>query len=374
MFCRSWMVVVHYRNFDVLRLIAAASVVFSHSFLIATGSEATEPLHFTGQVTGVYGVFVFFILSGFLVTESARRSSSLCEFARKRFLRIYPALVVSVLVVTYLMAPLFDRNGAWAFATDSYVFERVVDLLTFRATNFHFDNVVFYPAEPGAEWLPGLVNGVLWTIRLEVTGYCLIALMAAIGLFAAQRQLVLVLVLVVLTAVAIIAKPMSTQFLSELFFVLPSFLCGIFMNWLVQHHRPNGWAALACAVGIVLLAPSGLLPALFPFLVAYPVIWLGAATFIPLPRFYEGTDISYGVYLYGWPVTQLIRHFVGPDLNGYQMAAIALPATMLVALASWLLVEKPALRFKTRRPAPQPATVDAPAPEPPPIGQSATNG
>lgn len=363
----------HYRNFDVLRLIAAASVVFSHSFLIATGSEATEPLQFTGHVTGVYGVFVFFVLSGFLVTESARRSSSLLDYARKRFLRIFPALVVSVVLVTYLLVPPFDRNGVWAFATEPSVFQRVFDLLTFRTTNFHFDNVAFYPPEPGAEWLPGLVNGVLWTIRLEVTGYCLIAAMAAIGLLRAERQLALVIVLVALAVVAIVAKPLSTDFLSELFFVLPSFLCGIFMNWLVQHHRPRGWVVLICMAGMVGAALNGILPSFFPFLVAYPVIWLGAATFNPLPRFYEGTDISYGVYLYGWPVTQLIRHFVGPDLNGYQMAALAVPATMAVGLLSWFIVEKPALRLKARRAPAQPAEIDPPAPQPP-IGQPGAQG
>ncbi|MBN8958764.1 MAG: acyltransferase family protein, partial [Rhizobiales bacterium] len=76
---------MHYRNFDALRLFAASSVVFSHSFLIATGSETAEPLKSTGFVAGVYGVFVFFILSGFLVSESAIRSATIETFIRNRF-------------------------------------------------------------------------------------------------------------------------------------------------------------------------------------------------------------------------------------------------------------------------------------------------
>lgn len=348
----------HYRSFDVLRLLAAASVVFSHAFLIATGSEATEPLRFTGHITGVYGVFVFFALSGFLVTESAKRSSSLCDFARKRFLRIFPALAVSVVLVAYVLCPPFDTNGAWPFITSPAVFDRVVDLLTFDTTNFSFQNVEFYPAEPELKWLQGTANGVLWTIRLEVAGYVLIAAMAAAGLFVPKRQALLLLVIAVVTAVSVVAKPMTShEFLSELFFVLPSFMCGIFMNWLVQYHKPNGWVAIALIAFTVPAAQNGLLPQLFPFLVAYPLIWLGSSTLVPSPRFYEGTDISYGVYLYGWPVTQLVRHFVGPDLNGYQMTALALPATMVVGLLSWYLVEKPALRLKARK-APDPPKED----------------
>src|SRR5437660_7081331 len=60
-------------NFDALRLIAALSVVFSHSFLIAEGSEANEPfIWLTGNqcILGLVGVFVFFVISGYLVTES----------------------------------------------------------------------------------------------------------------------------------------------------------------------------------------------------------------------------------------------------------------------------------------------------------------
>jgi len=348
----------HYRNFDVLRLVAALSVVFSHSFLIATGSEVTEPLHFTGNVTGVYGVFVFFILSGFLVTESAKRTTSLCQFARKRFLRIAPALVVSTVLVAYVLCPPFDTNGVLAFVSDVSVFNRVVDLVTLHTTSFYFENVVFYPKLHEADYLPGIANGVLWTIRLEVAGYCLIGLMAAAGFFAAQRQYMMMAAVVSAALLAILLLPItSIQWLAEFFFVLPSLCCGILMNWLVQRHRPNGWIALACVAGLVPAVVFGHLPLLFPFLIAYPLIWLGAATFNPLPTFYNGTDISYGVYLYGWPITQLIRHFVGPDLSGYELAALSIPATVIVGWLSWLVVEKPALRFRSVSRAPKPLPV-----------------
>src|SRR5262249_32074626 len=81
---------VHYSNFDFIRVVAAASVIFSHSFLIAEGTEKDEPFErlFGGHnILGIYGVFIFFIISGFLVTQSAYRSGSLSRFVWKRFLR-----------------------------------------------------------------------------------------------------------------------------------------------------------------------------------------------------------------------------------------------------------------------------------------------
>jgi peptidoglycan/LPS O-acetylase OafA/YrhL len=85
----------HYPNSDFIRLVAASAVIFSHSFLIAEGSEQNEPLaRLLGErnILGIYGVFVFFIMSGFFVAASAPSSASPGHFLWKRFLRIFPAL------------------------------------------------------------------------------------------------------------------------------------------------------------------------------------------------------------------------------------------------------------------------------------------
>ncbi|MDR0480088.1 MAG: acyltransferase [Burkholderiaceae bacterium] len=339
-----------YRNFDAVRLYAASSVVFSHSFLIATGVEATEPLKSTGLVTGVYGVFVFFILSGFLVTESAQRSATIGIFVRNRFLRIMPALVSSTLLVGYVLCPLFATNGALAFIADQKVFIRVIEIITFHSDNFYFPNLAFYPPLNKTDWLPGVANGVLWTIRWEVTGYLFIGLMATASLLKPKPQSWIIL-LATLAALVVLSftygRQVSTQWISELLFVVPSLCCGIFMTWLVRRHRPRGWIALVLMAGVVPATYFHVLPEVFPFLVAYPVIWLGSAPIPLLPRFYEKTDISYGIYLYGWPVIQVLRHFVGPHLSGYELAALALPVTILVAWLSWRFIEKPALGLKT---------------------------
>src|SRR4051812_33589333 len=86
-------------NFDTIRLVAAASVIFSHAFLIADGHDKNEPfVRLTGSIIGIHGVFIFLIISGFLVTQSLKTSSSLRHFAWKRSLRIYPALALCAIV------------------------------------------------------------------------------------------------------------------------------------------------------------------------------------------------------------------------------------------------------------------------------------
>src|SRR5260221_11776941 len=86
-------------NFGALRLAAAVSVVFSHSFLIAEGSEASEPfVWLTGNqcILGLVGVFVFFIISGYLITASFSRSPMPGRFAQRRVLRAHPGALRNV--------------------------------------------------------------------------------------------------------------------------------------------------------------------------------------------------------------------------------------------------------------------------------------
>src|SRR5688572_15400253 len=105
-------------NFDAVRLAAALAVVFSHSFLIAEGTERNEPfVWITGNqsILGLLGVFVFFVISGYLVTESYVRNPAPGRFALRRTLRIYPGLVVNVLVCAFLVGPLVSALPLGAY-------------------------------------------------------------------------------------------------------------------------------------------------------------------------------------------------------------------------------------------------------------------
>src|SRR5215467_3697877 len=91
-------------NFDALRLLAAASVIFSHSFLIAEGTQNNEWLILlTGNqsIFGLAGVFVFFAISGFLVTQSFEHTGNALQFLGKRALRIFPGLFAATMVSAF---------------------------------------------------------------------------------------------------------------------------------------------------------------------------------------------------------------------------------------------------------------------------------
>lgn len=354
--------------FDIVRLLAAIIVVFSHSFLIATGTEEGEPLYATGHVSGVYGVFIFFIISGFLVTESAKRSASVADYFRKRFLRIAPAFAVSTLVVVYLVCPFFVQAGAMRFITSPEVLSTTMQVIFLHVDNLYFTDVQFYTPANGPDWLPHLASGVLWTIRLEIIGYLLIAILMALGLLRSGKQVLTLPIVAVLAGCCVVYLHSFTKlWLGGPLLVLPSLCCGIGMNWLVQYHRLRAWIAVIFAIGVIPAAYFHVLPETFCFFAAYPIIWVGING-IPMLRFTgNGTDISYGIYLYGWPMLQLLRAALGPNLNGYEMAVLAIPATAAVAYLSWYFVEKPALSFKRPYNGFAPAVMsDSPAKQQPP--------
>src|SRR6476646_268830 len=96
-------------NFDALRLVAAISVIFSHSFLIAEGTQNNEPLILMTSnqaILGLAGVFVFFAVSGFLVTQSFEQTGNPLHFLAKRALRIFPGLFVATLTSAFVLGPI----------------------------------------------------------------------------------------------------------------------------------------------------------------------------------------------------------------------------------------------------------------------------
>ena len=113
-------------NFDTLRLVAAGSVIFSHAFLLSQGRQDNEPLVLlTGgqSVLGVVGVFVFFVISGFLVTQSFETTGSPLRFLAKRALRIYPGLAACILLCAFVLGPLVTSLPLGAYLRSAGVYD-----------------------------------------------------------------------------------------------------------------------------------------------------------------------------------------------------------------------------------------------------------
>ncbi|KAL0630303.1 hypothetical protein Q9L58_010850, partial [Maublancomyces gigas] len=175
-------------NFDLLRLLAALLVVFSHSYPIS-GLASAEPIgRWTGyRDGGNFAVCVFFVISGFLVTRSLERNS-VGAYLAARALRILPGLALVVVIQTFLVGLIFTTLPASDYLAHPATFDGLRSILVFDV-RFALPGV--FQGHP----MDGVVNGSLWTLPVETGFYLLLPLLGLTTLISRQRLWVLLLVL-----------------------------------------------------------------------------------------------------------------------------------------------------------------------------------
>jgi len=344
-------------NFDALRLVAAASVMFSHSFLIAEGTQNREWLIWlTGNqsILGLVGVFVFFAISGFLVTQSFEQTGDPWRFLAKRALRIFPGIFVATLLSAFVLAPFVTTLWPSVFFLRPEPYEYVVGNTLLDQTVHELPGVMFVNNPVGLE-----VNGSLWTLRLEFAMYLMVLVLGVLRLLTVRAALLLV---------AFGMACLHFNMLDDLekwgwFFALLSgwgwlvgfFAAGIALYKLRHTRIFDGRIALLALAGLLISVPLRQFILLFPVFGCYLALWLALTPRLPVIPAARFGDLSYGIYIYGWPVEQGVVWLLGGRAAWWQVFLLALPAAAALAFLSWHLVERPALRLKpgtSRSPAP----------------------
>jgi peptidoglycan/LPS O-acetylase OafA/YrhL len=335
-------------NFDAVRLLAALSVVFSHSFLIADGSEANEPFVWLTRnqcVLGLVGVFVFFIISGYLVTASFCRKPAPGHFAQRRFLRIYPGLVVNVLVCAFLLGPVVTSLPLQAYLAGPDLSDFLYKALTLNPGPLQLPEVLFVDNSVGL-----LINGSLWTLRYEVMMYIVVLILGLAGLLRLSTAIVLTGLGVTAVLFEQHLKPFGD--FGEAAWFLGFFGSGMVLYFIRDRVAFTWWGALIALAALVVFVLIGRFIMLFPLAGAYLVIGFARRhdRFLDYSRYFG--DLSYGLYVYGWPAEELIMWLSGGRANWWQIFFGALGLALPAAWLSWHSVEKWALRWGNRAPVP----------------------
>lgn len=336
----------HYPNFDWLRIFAATMVLLSHSFLLAEGTESNEPLNkLTGSISGMYGVCVFFVISGFLITRSAFSSGSLRSYAVARVLRIYPALAVCALLTSFILGIAFTSMDPVEFVADLAPLKYSIKTILHPGTPYDLQSVRFYADDL---FLGRTFNGSLWTIPHELACYVIVGVLLATSLL---RWPVMAALLLLTLPMLIPWNGMTLPTaLADFLLVASSFFAGalIFFFWLKKGRLP-AWPLTICGIALALAIATDQVPEYFPLYGAYPLLMLATARRWRLPDLKKLGDISYGMYLYGWPAQQTFVA-LGGGVGAISWHALFGASTLTAALlgyASWHLIEKRALKWKS---------------------------
>lgn len=328
-------------SLNLFRLFLAGIVLFAHSWYIA-GRGIGPQLH--GENLGGWAVAGFFVLSGFLITRSRFRTGA-GDYLLHRVARIYPAFLVCLIVTAVIFAPIASviEHGTLAgyLSTQVTPFQYIWGNLGLNVSSYSIGTTLDSVPYPHA-W-----NGSIWTLYYEFLCYLLVWVLGAWSIF--RRSLVpaslaFVLSVVVWMNISIADRIGLDASFQLLFKLMPFFLGGAVAYLVIERFGINLWIAIVAmviAAASIVFIPHGGGQISSPFL-AYGLLYL--STVIPQPRWIAKNDISYGFYIYAWPVQQLTALAGGLRWGMLAYLIITIAGTIVLAAASWYLIERPSMR------------------------------
>jgi len=348
----------HRNSLGFIRLVLASLVIFDHAFPLG-GFGADPVLALTkGQASiGSLAVGGFFAISGYLITKSGM-SADLLQYFWRRVLRIFPAFWVVILFTAVIVGPILwvstghPIGSYFRFAPDGpFHYLRANWQLSIGAYGIYDQLAASTPW--GVQVGASVFNGSLWTLIYEWHAYLLIGVAVAFGVLVNARVLVpLATVLLLALQIAAITNPGSpgaiAPYLADTYRITLTFTFMLGATLAVYSKRviySNGLGVLSGLVLLLTLRYGGFLT-IGTIAGTYFVFYLAAR----LPRSVQWigskNDYSYGVYIYGFLVQQVLAHLEWYRLGYLPYALIALIVTFGLAWLSWHGVEKRALALK----------------------------
>ncbi len=327
-------------NFNLIRALAAVAVLVSHAHPIALGPGAAEPLKaLTGYSLGNISVQAFFVISGFLIAQSYERSRTRTRFVVARFLRLWPGLIVSILLVALVLGPVVTTLPAAAYFGDSGTWAFVARNITLLSVQFHLPGVY--------EELPyTAVEGSIWTLLYEALCYVGLFGLGVFGLLGRPLAMGAVFAgfLVLYLGVRIADLDLHTKIDNLITLALPFGVGTAFYIWrdrlVLSVWGIAGLSILAwTAKGSLLYGPA------FALALGYAVFW---AAYVPggvLRAYNRLGDYSYGIYIYAFPLQGFAVWLWGP-MSPWENIALSLPLVLIPSVLSWHLIEKPGLALR----------------------------
>lgn len=349
-------------SLNFLRLVLASTVLLSHAAGLA--ADKNWVVYFNGTSAAQIALYGFFALSGYLVAQSAARSKPF-SYLWKRTLRIFPGLIGCLIITAFGFGIIYWFHGnhpcglsCYFHSKDSPVKYVIKNALL--ANPFWVQHTI---SGTPVSYIPAW-NASLWTLFYEFSCYLIVMVLSIIGFLRRRIFTLIITVALWLTVTVITVTPSFSIHFN--FFVYISiedilrfgviFLTGSTMYLYRDRVPDSGWLAIGSA-GIYILGilfpiwTVGTVPTLeftpidiaTPFIV-YPLLWLGVH--LPFRGVGQRNDYSYGIYIYGWPITQLLIMW---DLHRHGVVTfevLALGATIPFAAASWWLIERPSLMLK----------------------------
>lgn len=335
-------------NFHLIRMVAASLVLISHSVALSTGEPELEPWRkWLGLTPGSVAVDVFFVVSGLLVTQSLDKRQDFFSFLRARFFRIWPGLLVALVLTTFGMSLWFSQQTAGEYLLDGQTWRFFFkNLLLISGVAFTLPGA--FPDNP----IPHVINGSLWSLNPEVR--CYLGLAAAWWLVnkVLKARISMALVSLVVCLAFLVSHLYQLRLVDieetrhRVFFMF--FFGSAAYYWRQWVVLPEWLLPALISVLAASLLEVGLFPYVYSLLIPVIVISMAYQSSGPLLKYNQLGDYSYGIYIYAFPVQQVVAAAF-PGCDAVFMTWVAGLGTLVLAAFSWHFVEKPGIRLGSVR-------------------------
>lgn len=335
-------------NFNIIRFVAALMVIAGHMAYLIGDNVPT----LWGQGIQTVGVKIFFLLGGYFISKSWISDSCLLRYGIKRIFRIFPPLIVYILIMTFIIGPFLSEYTVGEYFSNP-------------ATYLYLKNIIMYPvyALPGvftSNPYPNAINGSLWTLPIECFLYIIIPIIVALFSIKTEGKKSF-FITTILTSIVCCFQIMHLLFFPEwryviwgndvaqAFTLIPYYFLGMLFNFPCMKKILN----IQIAVIIALIYACFNLSTAFNelmlyFILPYVIFSFGLIEKPFFAKIFNKYEFSYGLYLYGFSTQQIIVYFTGRKGINFTFAehlTVSILITIIIALGSCILIEKPSQKL-----------------------------
>jgi peptidoglycan/LPS O-acetylase OafA/YrhL len=326
-------------NFTTMRIILAWSVLYGHGYAVQKTTGIHDPLNIVFQGStwiGAVAVNGFFAISGFLVTASIIKRGVL-DYSLSRILRIFPALIVCILISVFVIGPLFTELSFYEYLSQHKTYDYLKNATLIHKTQWYLPEVFSSNTSKA-------INGSLWTLPVEARCYLLLAVVSLFAIF--KKKLISNLFIVALFIFSYFYFDMLPLISVNPKWARPAmfFLIGVFF------YINRGKVPIDYRLAFVALVAIGFSFGKQWFIYVFPIFFVYLIFYLVYATKYLNTDkkigdVSYGIYIYAWPVQQMVASLF-PHFTPIRNTFVSTIIVFTLAYLSWHILEKPVLSLK----------------------------
>ena len=313
-------------NANIIRLLAAILVLWGHGYALNGESDPLSSfvkqiisLPYNKNLPGV-GVMVFFVLSGFLITGSFIRTKSVNDFIKKRCFRIYPALWGNLIFIFIFSAFITELSFQKFLSSSTMHTYFMTNILLVKGTAFVVPQVFSDNLFKG-------VNGSLWTLAHEIYCYLFVLVIGVCGLLSKHKQKLAIFLLFLIVLMGGVN--------SKLAYIYTSFILG--MLFYLYRDIFSNYPKLMIILSVFMFFVD--VDALKLVGLSIITIYISFYSIIKLPNIDKIGDLSYGTYLYAFPIQQIIVKYYSDELTVLIQNLFSLIITLFFAFISYRFIE-----------------------------------